>query len=697
MMGRNRRKDFICIAFVHHANQLMVTNGYDNRDGISSILGTNGSRSGLAKVIELHRHYKIPINLHISGMLLESIAWHHPNFLLEVKDLAHRGLLEIVGSSYGQNMMRFFSANHNFKQLNEELLLYNILLDYSPENVQTFWVPERLWDTAKIAPMIADSRLPNKGYRYVIIDDRLLYSYRNNDKNSTATPRQIYDCCNIWSPKNFGTYQIKGGSGLRAILIANNLRQNIPPRTQEHFERIKVQLSWLADINSDYDNRLIAVYADDMEKVAGTAGWDPNGVAQFRSVLKWISENRSWIRPVKITDWMSAYEPLSERIIDKGSYFELAREFDAGESFENWYYDPRFNKYRGYYEWSEACVRNSALQGSDPTLIELAWKILLASTWQTAWHTPKTGAHGLASSDGGLSAWIKAISSHSRIAPIVAAAARWMKDKDGNVHVDCYDIDQDGDYELVIKNNLLFSVVSPKCGGRLVYLFSIGGNSGKLVVGNPIDDWNLLEELHEYMDLPANHPGSLSDVGCEHDCFDAKIEVADGRTVKVRMQNIQPNSRSFGLEKCISLQRDSSILQVDYFLPSSVKDHNYSTEIGLSPDYLRLLRYGRRDVVSILAHNTDTDTTSSRHYDDTRGWINGDLAAWVRLENNACWDDPGQNRFGHGYLLRVKGLAESFSFSLGVDDPVIVNRKILSSPVGQQRQNLRHKSMQTET
>ena len=105
------QREVAALAIVHHANQYMVTDGYDNRVGISGIVGTSSSQTGLLRVLKLHERYRVPFSLHISGTLLESLAWHSPEFLSEVNRLAGLGLLELIGGSYAQNMMRFFSLN----------------------------------------------------------------------------------------------------------------------------------------------------------------------------------------------------------------------------------------------------------------------------------------------------------------------------------------------------------------------------------------------------------------------------------------------------------------------------------------------------------------------------------------------------------------------------------------------------------
>ena len=147
----------IAFAFVHHANQYLITEGYENRHGLRAAIGSIESKSGFAWILELHRRYRIPLNLHLSGTLLEAIAWHQPDFLSQVRELIDTGLIELAGSCYAQNIMRFFSYEHNLRQLNEELLLYKIHLGIEAAAIKVFWPPERVWDTPRMAPVLEGS------------------------------------------------------------------------------------------------------------------------------------------------------------------------------------------------------------------------------------------------------------------------------------------------------------------------------------------------------------------------------------------------------------------------------------------------------------------------------------------------------------------------------------------------------------
>jgi hypothetical protein len=74
-------------AFVHHANQYLITEGYENRPGLKAILGSPCANIGLGRVLHLHRVYRIRANIHVSDTLLEAIAWHVPAFLNDISKL----------------------------------------------------------------------------------------------------------------------------------------------------------------------------------------------------------------------------------------------------------------------------------------------------------------------------------------------------------------------------------------------------------------------------------------------------------------------------------------------------------------------------------------------------------------------------------------------------------------------------------
>jgi hypothetical protein len=630
------------LALVHHANQYLITNGYDNREGLEAVLGSSGAGSGLAHILDLHVRYNIPFNLHISGTLLEAVAWHHPRFLAQVREVMAAGLIELVGSSYGQNIMRFFGAEYNRRQLNEELLLYKRHLGIDPERVRTFWPPERVWETRRMAPVLRDARLLNNGYRYVILDDRLLLSPRD-----PSLPRGEFDEKGVWTSDLFKVHEIEDGLGLFIFPIATRLRRSIPPRQEEDWRCVQRDLeALLVHATEASEPSLLAVYADDMEKVAGV--WGMEAVVQYERFLEWLAPN-SWIRAVKLCEWAEMNGPAGTRPIETGTFAELAKEFDAGEGYEKWYLAPDWAPYRGHFTWAEKCVREAGANGADPALLELAEKQLLVSNWETAWHTPATGAHGDPDPtvSGQPSPWARALASHSRHAAVIADAAAWMRRKDGQPHVSIEDIDNDGERELVLKNDAVFAVISAEWGGRVVALFNITGERGAMMVGNPCDDWNFMQELNKFMEVPRNHPGCFADVGFENDQYSIESTMAEKGCAHATLVSED------GLRKEYSLC--GAVLSVRYRLPAGMT--SVQVDCGLSPDYLTLLREG-----SPVLETIDRGRV--------RGFATHRLSVCVELPDSrrVSWVDPPTRRFGHGILLRVRAAVPEFELRLHVTD-----------------------------
>lgn len=636
--------EFIDFAIVHHSNQYMITNGYTNREGLEDVLGIRGGATGSLRIFQLHEAYKIRFNLHISGTLLETILWHCPFLLPYFKRLRRKGLLGLIGSCYGQNIMRFFNDEHNFRQLNEEIKLYREHLDVKPRDLKVFWPPERVWDRKSLAPLLTSRRLLNGGYESVLIDDRLLYSLPSRKVFDEGQKRRI---------ASFSPYQIFRANGLTALPISFFLRQHIPPRGRDNLEQLEEFFHWLATKNSRARRRLVAIYADDLEKTAGCCGWDEGGPDHYEAFLQWLARN-PWVRPIRLNDWTPRRQVNTcRRSIELGTYFEMSQIFGAGEGYENWYRSREWAPYRDYYAWSEEKVKQAALNGGDPALLELAWKQLLASSWETAWHVPAYGVHGKTSSLSGPSPWAKAIASHSRVAAVIAEAAYWMKHKDGKAHSSVCDIDRDDHQELILKNDKLFAVISPSHGGRLIYLFDIAGRDGKMVVGNPCDDWNWMEELNKYMEIPANHPGALAESGHENDRYKPAVMKGHGDDTGAVLINREKHSEIFGLAKSFRLGRMADEIEVTYSFPG--KSPNLSIEFGLSPDYLHLLRFGSNNLREMRDLNC-------------RGYSNNGTSVWVRLDDltKTLFSQSAPRQFGHGYAFRVDCLNRSFTLRVGV-------------------------------
>jgi hypothetical protein len=358
------------------------------------------------------------------------------------------------------------------------------------------------------------------------------------------------------------------------------------------------------------------------------------------------------VQPVRLTSNAREYNISTQRELELGTFQELATDFDAGEGYERWFLAPDWAPYRGYFTWAEGRVREAARDGADPALIDMAEKQLLVANWETAWHTPPLGPHGDASQYGHASPWARALTSHSRHAAVTAEAATWMSTKDDRVHVSVVDIDNDGEREWVLRNQHMFAVITPRWGGRIVALYSVSGESGTMVVGNPCDDWNWMEELNRFMDVPRNHPGAFADLGFENDQYECELVHEGPDRAHLRLTNSEPGSAAFGTIKEFELTDRAASLFVRYTVPETLS--TLRVDCGLSPDYLRLLRHGATELKRVQGPRV-------------RGWKSSRVAVWLNPLRGLTWDDQvDREGFGHGCLVRLCSTERECAVALGV-------------------------------
>lgn len=605
------------IAFVHHANQFVITDGYPNREGISVI------SAGFDAVMTLHVELGVPMSLHISGPVLESLAWHRPALLDRLREHLTSGFVSLIGGTYGENIMPLATASHNRRQLRAFHDLAEDLLGIPRAALQTAWVPERVWDTASCATPLLDESATGVAYRRVLLDDRLTFPLRRGSYE--GSPRQEFDetgpyrwhetgfpssVRGLLQPDLLAPYKIAGADGLVAVPIASHLRYLVPPHHPDHLRL----LAELGDVTASALPGSLLVFADDLERVAGVGGWDSRGLERYALFLRWL-RNSDVLHPVDLDDWCNQVEPERELELEAGTYFELAHHHGAGENYHRWSKDRRWQPYAKRLERVEIAVEQAEQDGADPYLCELAERLLLLGRHETAWQDPDA--------EGGRAPapWACATAAHASDALPVLAAARWaaFPGKHG-LRVLVTDIDEDGEDEVVMSNDRLFAVLSPRHGGRLTLLVTRGddadesdGRRGVVLVGNPADHWNFQAELGKHMDEPPNHPGALAVLGTEnHRHGLGRVEVTEHFAL-VELIDVEPGTDR-GLSKRILLSDTASSLVAGVWrggLPGELR-----TAVALSPDYLGLLKGGRRSV-SVANGNAWWSVSSA----GTNAWV----------------------------------------------------------------------------
>ena len=642
----------VSFAIVHHGNQYLITNAYPNREGLADIL------TGFREILSLHLHYRVPLNLHLSGILIEAIAWHEPDFFDLVRDLIEQHLLEWVGSAYAQNILPLFSREHNLRQLNLAFDLYQRHLGICPDLVKICWLPERVWDPASLASLLESTELRNGGYRSVLLDDRLGFPLQPSDNSLSRSVFDKRHPPNGYLPRTLSSgsmaegvsiegkqvpSHIAGTLSLAALPTFRVLRYCVPPVNDQQWEQLEQTLS----AAPCYASESLLIYADDLEKAArvgpwGEREWQPHHVRPYEQFLQWLNR-RPDVQPALISSWLQTRPPRATRTIESGCYYELAHGMRAGEDYQKWWQSAAWQPYREILVRVEQTL---LAEGSSSPLLDLAWTQLMACSYETAWHDCDP------SGEARPAPWAKALASHARAAYVMMAAAHWMQHRDGHAHVVLRDVDEDGDPEVVLCNDSLYAVVTPAYGGRLVYLFDLTGE-GALMIGNPANDWNWQEELNRCMEQPRNHVGACAEVGFENDSYSVQSTMYHEGVASMHLVNTTAHSRMRGAQKIFRLQGQAPALEVNYALPAGAGP--LAIDFCLSPDYHSLLMNGRSNLSPFCTVNA-------------RGWRNGKASVCVAKEPNApmIWTPPPVAECDHGKLVRLATDCMHFQFAIHV-------------------------------
>jgi hypothetical protein len=536
-------------AFVHHGNQgLTYTNVfYGNASGISGLDG-----SGYDEVLQVHEATAIPGNFHMSGTLMPAAEWHNPEFNDWLATLASQGLISMMTSALGQNIMPFATNEMNNWSVNTESQMVNHYYNYIPH---VAWVPERVWlaqgnyPDAGVIDWIGDNWTQN-GIWGVVIDD---WPHLNGYDN-----RKIH-----W---------MNNGSGvdLRVIPINNTFVGNM------HYDVIaaKNQIAGMGQYN-------ICVYGTDWEVAAEMNEHDGTFfLDNYENVLWYCHDNYPAINVWKLEDAITNPDFNGTGAnITNGTYGLLGGTDGYGGSNNSWYinwastpshsdfHDPKWNY--GYI-WSEAF--NFLMSVNDNSLAQLGWYTLMINLHETGWHT-----------SGQIADWEHRYSTHIKNANVYTQASRWA-DGQYTAITACYtdDIDHDGMDELVMHNDKVFMVFE-KIGGKANWVFYKDGlGNAYSVVSSDMAYWS--ESEGDFNESSNNHFAALSDVSPnqQNSNYNITIQTSFGDTVQATLDQ-------WGVQKIYKLYTGANFLDVDY----NFYDQIGYIKSGWSPDLLDILWSGK--------------------------------------------------------------------------------------------------------
>ena len=588
------------VVIVHHANQLLITDGYADRDGITPVA------DAVVKLVDLHSEHGVPCSLHLSGTLIEALAWHRPSVLDAVRCEAANGLLELVGGAYGEPVLPLLSDRAIARHLD---LTAHVMQRHLAAVPTSAWVPERVWHP-RLGPLLNAA-----GYTRVALDDRLLLD---------PAERAAFDDLGPWQhrPQSLDAAlcrPVTDTSGVVVAPITAALRYLIPPRTPQDLELLGKLAARLPDDS-------VLVYADDLERTCGVAGWEP-ALDRYAEFIAWVARSGG-LTPVRLDQLPPPDRTMS---VQAGTYYELAHAHGAGEDYTDWAADPRWAPSAQLLARIELAVDDAP---QDARSTQLAERLLLVGQHETAWQDLVEGG-GRAPAP-----WARATAAHSRDALPVLHAGRWARAGGCAPTALMVDVDGDGRQEILLADWDSWCVVSPEAGGRVTLLAVREDHEMRLVVGNPLDHWNFQTESHRYMHVPAAHPGAFT----MHDEEDAPWEVtlpeADDQLTRVILT--RPTAR-----RVVGLASGRLLLCSETTHPVTVESH-------LSPDHLQAVE----------------DGSSNTTIDHGPGWArirDAQHATWCGWDMDGAAAAPRARCAPHGMVVATRG-QRHFDLVVGVGD-----------------------------
>jgi len=244
----------------------------------------------------LAHHPEVKVTLHYTGILLEWIEKHRPEFLDKLRQLISRGQVEIMGGAYYEPILPIIPDEDKKGQIR---LLNDRIKELLHTVPQGMWLAERIWEPHLARP------IASSGLRYITVDDAHFHEVGFKDLyHYYLTEEEGWELC--------------------IFPVSEKLRYLIP------FRPVEEVISFLHQ-QLYHDKGDLLVLADDGEKFGS---WPETYKAVY--LEKWLDhfftalgEHRDWLRTVTFSEYMELEPPEGPVYIPAAAYREM-KEWSRG-------------------------------------------------------------------------------------------------------------------------------------------------------------------------------------------------------------------------------------------------------------------------------------------------------------------------------------------------------------------------------
>lgn len=406
---------------------------------------------GLLRV--LRAHPLLPVNIQISGTVIDALRWLDPEPLQEIWEGLRAGQFELLGSTYAQNVPYASDDWDNARQIQMHQEVLYKTFGVTPV---TFWNPERSWRQS-LLPIISAA-----GYRSTLVEDFILAQARLAEPvvvTSQVGPHILTLLCDDQQLKHLFNFAVWFGR---------------PGQLQSYL------MQRARHVNA---NEHCLAYAEDAEAM-GLWGWKegivPNQTWYRLDQVLSLLESMPEIELVHLTNSPASAGNLSPIPDGTATWMDISLQHEGLPYHEPGYKDwfdfnensPKLKKYRAFFgEIREALQAvESELDGARRS--KAARNLYQLALHNYLGHQYEFGCIGIGGD--GYRGWEGAQASYALL-----EAARWAMEPRSMVEV--ADVNRDGRAELVLRDGKQAIITTPD-GARLLYWFDL--EAGEQYVGN---------------------------------------------------------------------------------------------------------------------------------------------------------------------------------------------------------------------
>lgn len=258
----------------------------------------------------LKRFPSVKIGMHYTGIIFDWIDRTYPELIDELRLLADRGQIEMIGGGFYEPIMPVIPDHDKLGQIEKLNRFIHEKIGVIPRGA---WMAERVWE-----PHLPQT-LAEVGMRYTILDDTH-FQYAGLQENEL-----------------FGYYVTEElGFSVNLFPISKKLRYTIP------FQDPEKTIAYLRE-HATEDGNALAVFADDGEKFGIWPGtyehvYTNQWLEKFFSLLE---KNSDWIRIIHFSEAIETIKPLGTVYLPTASYSEMqhwalpVKSYRDYEQFEN--------------------------------------------------------------------------------------------------------------------------------------------------------------------------------------------------------------------------------------------------------------------------------------------------------------------------------------------------------------------------